>query len=234
MIDEKRRLERVLNEQTTEMISPFLNEIENLHDHLRDLDKEGENLQSKLRAYDKADLYRKDLHSLEEKVKQTRSRAKHLREAMQRLLTLYLGAMDNAFFNFLDGTVLPQMVSARIDSETLLPIINEGRPKLSASDRVVIRLAFFYSLLAAAVLTDAKHPKLLLLDSPRDKDMDWPKFEAIMNSFSTLAKYADVDCQIFITTSEVTADISDDIFLYTKDAENQRFLKKSSVEDTKS
>ncbi len=71
----------------------------------------------------------------------------------------------------------------KIDFDSLLmPLVDDStiREISSASEKVVLRLLYLLGLLSSSQDSQFNHPGFLILDSPRDKDLDYSNYEKLV------------------------------------------------------
>jgi hypothetical protein len=94
----------------------------------------------------------------------------------------------------------------------------------SASEKVVIRLLVVYSYLKYSKSLNLKHPGFILLDSPRDKDLDFTKYRKIIDIIDKTK-----EGQIFFTGSiEDKSQFSNNILLEM--IAGEKLLKQRKIE----
>lgn len=104
----------------------------------------------------------------------------------------------------------------------------------SESDKIILRLGLFYSLLNTALKhEEINHPRLLYLDSPRDQELKWERFcESILKFKELLSK--NTQGQVFITVvvdgnnrlEGKYAELNEHVFMNLTNKEDGRLLRK--------
>jgi len=99
----------------------------------------------------------------------------------------------------------------------MMPIIgNKSLSEISsASEKIVIRLLVLFAYLLVSTDSNLKHPGILFLDSPRDKDLDLTRYKKIIEIVTGIS-----GAQIFFTGSiEDIGQFPDEILIKMRDGE---------------
>lgn len=109
----------------------------------------------------------------------------------------------NYKYDSLMKVALEDCKSARISSEDYMPVINSGS-YTEASSNVPKRLMYFFTLLHMSLVSNIKHPKFLLIDTPENIGIDDDK---LLKAISLIKELGDEntkleDFQIILTTGK--------------------------------
>ncbi|MFA5303149.1 MAG: hypothetical protein WC393_01270 [Candidatus Nanoarchaeia archaeon] len=153
-----------------------------------------------------------------------------------------LSILNNNFNSFFNNINYPSFEKANLNENFDITITNnrDGIQNLnkitSSSNRIIIRLGLFYSLLKTSLENDnINYPKLIYLDSPRDQELTWERFSNSLLSFKRLLDNSDVEGQVFITVVEDAKNVfegeyeslNDNVFMRIEDKSNLRLLRKN-------
>ena len=105
----------------------------------------------------------------------------------------------NGIYNEFMTTVLSGCRVAAIDSETYLPIINNGEYR-EASAKVPKRFLYYLTLLQLSLLSDIPFPRLLLIDTPETAGIDRENLDLMIGQIGKLKNPHGHDYQIILST----------------------------------
>lgn len=108
-------------------------------------------------------------------------------------------AAFNEIYNDMMTSVLKDCRVAQIDSETYLPVINNGMYR-EASANVPKRFLYFLTLLQLSLLHDIPFPRLLLVDTPETAGIDLPHLVKMLRFIETLKNPSGKDHQVLLST----------------------------------
>ncbi|MDR7191813.1 AAA family ATPase [Luteimonas terrae] len=107
-------------------------------------------------------------------------------------------AQFNKIYNSLMTDVLADCRSARIDSESYLPIVNDGHYREASAD-VPKRFLYFLTLLKISLDGEVPFPGLLLIDTPETAGIDIGNLRSMLRQISVVSEDRS-DFQIILST----------------------------------
>jgi|SRR5690554_2882240 len=103
----------------------------------------------------------------------------------------------NLIYNSLMMATLKKLRSAKIDSESYEPIVDEGVYR-EASSRVSIRFNYYLSMLKMALNDESvKFPNFLLIDTPQTAGIDTEELKKLISQFNDIDN---INYQVILTT----------------------------------
>ncbi|WP_431049670.1 AAA family ATPase [Roseateles sp. L2-2] len=109
-----------------------------------------------------------------------------------------ISQFDRVYNNFMTSAVA-DCRSAVIDTQTYLPIINEGQYR-EHSAKVPKRFLYYLALLQLALLSDIPFPRLLLVDTPETAGIDLEALVKVLRQINELENPLDKPFQIIFST----------------------------------
>lgn len=172
--------------------------------------------------------YRKSKIDLEMAKERKKTISESLKENREMLLTadgkatiamLHYDAFKTMFSEYLK-TLFTEIDKCSLD-ENYMPLIDDNKMTMvsSASLKVAIRITYILALLNSNCGEDGTHVGFLLLDSPKDKDLDDYRFEKYLGIIGKCCKG-----QILITGSVSDREI------YKKELVNAKFFEELTTE----
>ncbi|WP_084150604.1 AAA family ATPase [Azohydromonas australica] len=105
----------------------------------------------------------------------------------------------NAVYNDMMTSVLADCRTAQIDSETYLPVINNGVYR-EASATVPKRFLYYLTLLQLSLQSDIPFPRLLLVDTPETAGIDLPNLVKMLRLVEALENPKNKEYQFIMST----------------------------------
>ncbi|MEJ8847565.1 hypothetical protein [Variovorax rhizosphaerae] len=105
----------------------------------------------------------------------------------------------NRIYNDFMTSVVSDCRNAAIDTETYLPVINNGEYR-EASAKVPKRFLYYLTLLQLSLLADIPFPRLLLVDTPETAGIDLDVLIKMLRQVDALQNPKDFDYQIILST----------------------------------
>jgi len=205
------RLESILQSQTSEYVSPFVEFVSIRSEEKIDIEKSISRLQYQQTERQHAnDLETERLPDVESQLERITIELNTLRSKIGTEHERY-AALVHHYRYFMDNVDTVQRISSiSWDTDEQLPIINDQSYKkaLSGPDLAIGVLGYHYALLAVSVRSpsiQSNHPKLLIIDEPEQQKMGKSRYQQVMNLFGDLALEFQDQIQIVIATD--TSDI---------------------------
>ena len=203
-------LEKQLEVGTKQYVSPLVEQIKLSSIRRTELEKELSQLDYQLKTREHARFLEEeqlpdDIRRLEGLTRELQQ----LRGSLGSEADRYT-AMVKSYKHFLDHVEHTRRVDlVAWNAEEQLPIVDDQplEKAFSGPDLAVAVLGFHYALLAASVenpILRANHPRVLIVDEPKQQNMSPLRYRQIMKLFSGLAKRFADDLQIVIATDDRT------------------------------
>lgn len=207
------RLENILQSQTAEYVSPFVEFVSIRNEEKIDIEKSISRLQYQQTERQHANnLETERLPDVESQLERITTELNMLRSEIGTEHERYAALVHHYrhFMNNVDTVQHISSISWNVDDQ--LPIINDQSYKkaLSGPDLALGVLGYHYALLAVSVRAPSiksNHPKLLIIDEPEQQKMGKNRYQQVMNLFGNLALEFQDQIQIVIATD--TSDIPD-------------------------
>lgn len=234
-------IETELNEKTKAKKLPIVRKVSNISSKITmktqqidEIDKKLEILQTFNHEDERIKEVNNEIKNLEAQIKQIENDIEDKKREDDLLKKL-----EGNFNSFFNERNYPYFQNATIDNQFGIEVTsqNEGTFPLmklqSASNKIIVRLGFFYALLRTALAEDLNHPKILYLDSPKDQELEWSRFcESLIRYKEMLDKTKEIG-QVFITVTEdgknrildLYKDLESHVFMRLKNKDNQRLLR---------
>jgi len=207
LISEAKVIESRLRKKIEGMKNPIIEEKLSLQSEIARKEQQLFEIESNLKILmdfrkedERLEKLKKEIHNQEDVI----SRIEQNEEDKKKEDNLMDVFRDN-FNSFFNNTIYPYFERGYIENNFGIEITTskDGTRTLdkisSASDKVVVRLGLFYSIIKTAIETDeVNHPRLLYLDSPRDQELTWERFCEALTKYKELM-VSKPNGQIFIT-----------------------------------
>lgn len=105
----------------------------------------------------------------------------------------------NRVYNDSMTSIVSECRSATIDSQTYLPVINNGQYR-EHSAKVPKRFLYYLALLQLSLLSDVPFPRLLLVDTPETAGIDLEGLVGMLRQIQALENPKEMDFQILFST----------------------------------
>ena len=203
--DRKLSLDKKIDEINKEIVSPVLRKVEIINVQINDLrEKLGKSKQINSLVQNESYLKQQisnnkiqieQITSEITKVKEASEFAKKVKEKFEKLLEEILKDTLNypAQVNGLNQYYLPNLEEQMFD-----PNLGEG---LKRSQILRVVLGYYTTILEYSLKYGSPHPKLLILDTPREEELDMVIFEKVLSRWINLKNY-NKKYQIIITGNE--------------------------------
>jgi hypothetical protein len=130
----------------------------------------------------------------------------------------------NEIYNELMTNVLPECRDAKIDSETYMPIINNGT-YIQHSSGVSKRLMYFFTFLKMSLReSDIKFPKFLLIDTPQASGIDKGSLLKCLQQLDNISELNN-DFQIILSVGKDSYPKSWEKFVFRHLEDDDKLLK---------
>jgi|GEM_PF-1967521 len=205
------RLESILQSQTAEYVSPFVELLSIRNEEKLDIERSISRLQyQQVERQHANELETERLPDVENQLEKIATELSILRSEIGTEHERY-GALVHHYRYFMDNVDTVQRISNILwNADEQLPIINDQSYKkaLSGPDLAIGVLGYHYALLAVSVRSpsiSSNHPKLLIIDEPEQQKMGKNRYQQVMRLFGDLALEFQDRIQIIIATD--TSDI---------------------------
>lgn len=153
-------------------------------------------LNEKLEFESKLKHYKESLDSKEKRYKAIDREVKILELTANKEMESIVDEF-NTIYNDLMTSTLKGCRSAKIDSDSYNPIIDDGAYR-EASSKVSVRFNYYLTILKMALThPTVKFPNFLMIDTPQTAGIDTDELKKLIEQFSTLPKD---DYQVLLTT----------------------------------
>lgn len=99
------------------------------------------------------------------------------------------------------------------------PIINNKHYKnASASEKVRTVIAYYFAFLRYSIENDSKFPKFLIIDSPKQQDLNYEDYISIIENMAKLEE-TNKDFQLIVTSVEVPDSVKNLVTRHFKEKE---------------
>jgi DNA repair exonuclease SbcCD ATPase subunit len=181
LIVRKTDLQAELDLQSQAYVSPFVDELERVLHERSDINAEVELLEQRIRQWEQLRNRERLLQRLEEennKLKaqvltfDTRDRAK-------------ISELSDHYEGFLRGVSYPNLRSARIQTEDLMPLVNgNAYTEDTGSGFLSVKvIGYHYALFRFSLENPCYYPRFLMLDSPRAFDLNLHTYNQVFLKF---------------------------------------------------
>ena len=241
-IDDKiKKIEIELNEKTKTKKLPLVRKVSDISSKIsmetqliEEIDKKLEILQTFNHEDERIQEVKNEIKELEDQIKQIendmedKKREEHLLNKLEENLNSFFNEKNYPYFQKI---TIDNGFDIEVTSQT------EGTFSLkkiqSASNKIVVRLGFFYALLKTALDEDLNHPKILYLDSPKDQELMWDRFCESLLKYKSMLDETKNTGQVFITVTEdgknrildLYPALESHVFMRLKNEENYRLLR---------
>lgn len=140
----------------------------------------------------------KDWNNAKDDFDKIKLRVKQLEAAAEAEISDQLKAFNKIYNEFMTS-VLSGCRTAAIDSDTYLPIINNGSYR-EASATVSKRFLYYLSLLQLSLTGDIPYPQLLLIDTPETAGIDFENLMEMISLIGSLKNPENKKFQILLST----------------------------------
>lgn len=213
-------LEHELQRETTNYVSPLIEEIRLRASERAEMEKGLEQLRYQEIQRQYANRYEEDvIPKVEQELEDIGAKLTSLQEALGSESLRYNAFLTHFrhFMRNVDLVSKSSIYGIAWDEQELLPTINEQSYKkaVSGPDLAITVLAFHYALLAMSVSEPSvftNHPKFLVIDEPEQQKMGKERYGQVLKLFSELAIEYRGQVQIIIATD--TRDITPELEPY--------------------
>lgn len=199
-------LENEITRINKEIIFPVLQKIENINSALNTHNKslgEAEQINSLIKdlqyAKDAEKQAQEDIRTKQKELNEVKKEENFAVKVKDEFTTIFKSVLETVLFlpdkvKGLNELYLPEF-------EDNNPLNRIGKEDIDKSKAAKVVLAYYTTILEFALKYGGKHPKLLMLDTPRQDELDMSVFANILNYWDGLKKYKK-EYQIIITGSE--------------------------------
>lgn len=239
--DSVNEIERKLDEKTRTKKLPLVRKVSKIssliskkYQQIEEIDKKLEVLESFNHEDERIKEVKKEIGNLEKQIKQIENDIEDKKR--EDYLLNKLEEDFNSFFNeknypYFQNVTINDTFDVEVTSQTegTFPVMKLQ----SASNKVIVRLGFFYALLKTAIDENLNHPKLLYLDSPKDQELMWERFCESLIKYKKMLDDAKNKGQVFITVTEdgknkisdMNKELETHVFMRLKNKDHYRLLR---------
>lgn len=199
-----------IDEINKEIISPVMQEIEAINSQLNQLNKS-------LGEAEKISSFLQQENKISDKIKEFEKNIPLLKDILEKLISerTKIAEVKSKFVDIMNK-ILKEVLNLDDELEGLNnkytpvfkgdSILNDlAHGDIEKSKRVRVILAYYTTILEYSLKYESNHPKLLILDTPRQEELDMTIFLKIIEYWKDLSRYNKI-YQIIITGSEFPQD----------------------------
>lgn len=172
-------------------------QVEQYDEKIFDLRNEQNELSQALKMEKKLEVLQRKCDSQKEIWESAKLKVEHLHLASKDELRSRLREFSDAYNDFMTN-VLAGCRVANIDSDTYMPIINDGEYREASAD-VPKRFLYYLTLLKLSLEKDIPFPRLLLVDTPETAGIDRENLILMLRQMKKLNQH-EQDYQILLST----------------------------------
>jgi len=172
--------------------------LEEIDDKLLDVREKLAKCQEALRLENKLGALFKRVSDKKSALDSAKLEVTRLDGASKAELLNQISQFDRVYNNFMTSSVT-DCRSAAIDTQTYLPVINDGQYR-EHSAKVPKRFLYYLSLLQLALLSDIPFPRLLLVDTPETAGIDLEALVKVLRQINELENPLSKPFQIIFST----------------------------------
>lgn len=241
IIEQIKRLEKKINEKMERTRVPLVEKVSKISSLTSRKEQQIEEIDRKLRVLESFLHEDKKIKGIENEIKKLDENIRLIEkdEEDRKRESYLLEKFEQNLNHFFNDDNYPFFVSAKITDSFDIEITSESEGTLtlknlqSASNKIVSRLGFFYSILRTAIEENLNHPKILYLDSPKDQELQWSRFCSSLLKYKELLNGNNDRGQVFITVTEDGKNIIKDsyeelekyVFMKIKNKKGYRLLR---------
>ncbi len=218
----RQELRQMLDEKTLSYVSPFVDELERLLRAQNRVSSEIELVDQRLRQWDRLD----HLQQEQDQRKNDQQQLKAKLTASQTRDDARIRRLSEHYESFLSRVGFPQLRTARIDPETLLPLVN-GNPYTedTGSGMLSVKvIAYHYALWHFSLNEKCLYPRFLMIDSPRQFDINEDTYSKVLLQFHHVQQTQPPEFQVVITTRDLPPDM-DSYVIERLNSKNRMLLR---------
>lgn len=235
------KIEKELNEKTKIKKLPLVRKVSTISSTISMKYQQIEEIDKKLKVLNAFNHEDERIKEVKNEVNRLENQIKQIENDMEdkKREEFLLKKLEENFNSFFNEKNYPYFQSVTIDDGFGVEVTsqNEGtfsvRELQSASNKIIVRLGFFYTLLKTAIEENLNHPKLLYLDSPKDQELEWQRFCESLIEYKNMLDEKENMGQVFITVTEdgknrildSYKDLESHVFMRLKNKDNHRLLR---------
>jgi hypothetical protein len=225
-------LQNELDSQSSSYVSPFVDELERLLHERNSHNAQVELLEQQLRLW-------QSLEESEIELSELRIEQRKLQTALAELDTRddeKIRRLSEYYESFLRGSQFPKLISARISPETLMPLVNgHAYTEDTGIGFISVKvIGFHFSLLRFSLDIPCYYPRFLMMDSPRQFDINPETYKSmLLQLFGVEKKRKKSDFQLILTTRDLPEDL-EPFVIERLNSKNRMLLRKEEQREQSS
>lgn len=203
---EKNTLQIKLDDQSRSYVSPFVDELERLLHESSNANAQIELLEQQLKSW-------QSLEEVEVELSEFKNEQKKLQVALAELDTKddeKIRKLSEYYEKFLIDSRFPKLASARVSANDLMPIVNgHSYTEDTGIGFVAVKVVgLHFSLLRFSLDNPCYFPRFLMIDSPKQFDLNNDTYKNMLLQLKKLEKISSkTDYQVILTTRDLPEEL---------------------------
>ncbi|MFY0684042.1 MAG: hypothetical protein JXR20_05775 [Balneola sp.] len=203
--------------------------LNDIDDKILEIRDEIRELNNQIDVSKEVDKTQKDLDAINDKLQSQKRRMDSLELSAEEDISNKISRFNKKYKELMLKSH-PELIAAKIDEETFMPILNNGEYN-AASVSVPVRLNYFLTLLSLSLNdSEVKFPRFLMIDTPQTAGIDIEELKNCINQFTNAVDIEEDNFQIILTTKKETLPEGFHDLIFDEVDKHNRLLNKVNKE----